>query len=314
MTQTPKRKLKNIDFSNDTSHIALVSKQQGGPANGANYSLVLKNLKNPSQEFIEKIQGVQVEMELPDFLSTFFCIWGEDAEFLASLMGYVEPPEDDQAEAQEDYQDWVEDRFQSFNIIKSLHEAESLPEALSKITEQEYLTILNDQVEIEKALTEFANKKANASTKNVGNTKVGASASKKVTKGKQMATPEMVEKEKLTAVEKALNDQTVALEKALAQVKQFENEKKEAIVKSKTNAVKAVVKNEAQAAAVVKAALALDNQEDFDALLAVFKSMNELLEKSGLFHELGVSAEASEDISGETKLMKALKARHQVKQ
>ena len=62
----------------------------------------------------------------------------------------------------------------------------------------------------------------------------------------QMATPEMVEKEKLTAIEKALNDQKVELEKALAQVKQYEDEKKEAIVKSKTEAVKAVVKDEKQ--------------------------------------------------------------------
>jgi hypothetical protein len=42
--------------------------------------------------------------------------------------------------------------------------------------------------------------------------------------------------------------------------------------------------------------------------------MNDLLEKSGLFQEQGVSAEAAEDKPGETKLMKALKARHQAKQ
>ena len=106
----------------------------------------------------------------------------------------------------------------------------------------------------------------------------------------------------------------IALEKAMEQLNKIEQEKKEAIVKSKTDAVKAVVKDEKQAAVVVKAALALDNQEDFDALIAVFKSMNDLLEKSGLFQEQGVSAEASEDKPGETKLMKALKARHQAKQ
>ena len=125
---------------------------------------------------------------------------------------------------------------------------------------------------------------------------------------------EMVEKSALTAVEKALEDQKIALEKALAQVKQYEDEKKEAIVKSKTEAVRAVVKDEKQAAVVVKAALALEDQADFDALVEVFKSMNDLLEKSGLFQEQGVSAEAAEDKPGETKLMKALKARHQAKQ
>ena len=222
----------------------------------------------------------------------FFYIWGKDAEFLASLMGWVEPPEDEAAEARDDYNSWVEDHFTSFSIIKSLHEAENLPEALAQLTEQDYLDVLSDQVQIEKAIKAF-DEKSDTST-NVENTKVEASASKKVNKGKQMATPEMVEKEKLTAVEKALDDQRVALEKALAQVKQYEDEKKEAIVKSKTDAVKAVVKDEKQAAVVVKAALALEDQADFDALVEVFKSMNAVIEKSALFVEQGVSAEAEE--------------------
>ena len=297
MQQKPKRKLKNIDFSDDMSHIALVSKHQGGPASGANYSLVLKNVDNPSQEFIQKIQAIQVTMTIPDFLERFFMLWEEDVEFLSQLLGYVEPPEDEQAEAVDDYNKWIEERFQSFSIIKSLHEAKNLPDALSKLTEQDYLDVLTDQAVIEKALTEFTkgNKpKANTST-NVENTKVEASASRvNKKKEKQMATPEMVEKAKFVEVQKQLEDQKVELEKALAQVKQYEDEKKEAIVKSKTDAVKAVVKDEKQAAVVVKAALALEDQSDFDALVEVFKSMNDLLEKSGLFVEQGVSAEAEE--------------------
>lgn len=319
MTQKPKRKLKNIDFSDDTSHIALVSKHQGGPASGANYSLVLKNVDNPSPEFIQKMQAIQVTMTIPEFLSRFFMLWEEDVEFLSQLLGYVEP-EDETMEAKEDYDKWIEERFQSFSIIKSLHEAKSLPDALSKLTEQDYLDILSDQAEIEKVLKaldkESRDSEADNST-DVENTKVEVSTSKvtKKNKGKQMTQEtEMVEKSKLTAVESALNDQKIALEKALAQVKQYEDEKKEAIVKSKTDAVKAVVKDEKQAAVVVKAALALEDQADFDALVEVFKSMNDLLEKSGLFQEQGVSAEAAEDKPGETKLMKALKARHQAKQ
>lgn len=290
----PKRKLKNIDFSEDTSHIALVSKHQGGPASGANYSLVLKNVDNPSPEFIQKMQAIQVTMTIPEFLERFFMLWEEDVEFLSQLLGYVEP-EDETMEAKEDYDKWIEERFQSFSIIKSLHEAKSLPDALSKLTEQDYLDVLTDQAVIEKALTEFtkgAKPEANTSTK--VESKVEASASSKKKKEKQMATPEMVEKSALTAIEKALEDQKIALEKALAQVKQYEDEKKEAIVKSKTDAVKAVVKDEKQAAVVVKAALALEDQSDFDALVEVFKSMNALIEKSVLFVEQGVSAEVEE--------------------
>ena len=63
------------------------------------------------------------------------------------------------------------------------------------------------------------------------------------------------------------------------------------------------------AAVVVKAALALEDQADFDALVAVFKSMNALLEKSGLFQEQGVSAEAAED-NKESKLAQVIKSKY----
>lgn len=301
-----KRVLKNIEFeSSETSHIALVHKDQGGPASGADYRLVMKS-NNFSPEFIQKMQSVQVTMPLPEFLQKFFGLWYEDAEILARLMGYVPEEKEDW-----DYDDYIEERLSAFAILKSLHEAKNLPDALSKLTEQDYLDVLTDQAEIEKVLKAFDNKKSDTST-DVENTKVEVSTSKvtKKNKGKQMTQEtEMVEKSALTAVEKALEDQKIALEKALAQVKQYEDEKKEAIVKSKTDAVKAVVKDEKQAAVVVKAALALEDQADFDALIAVFKSMNDLLEKSGLFQEQGVSAEAAED-NKESKLAQVIKSKY----
>lgn len=291
-----KRVLKNIEFeSSETSHIALVHKDQGGPASGADYRLVMKS-NNFSPEFIQKMQAIQVTLSIPDFLKKFFYIWEEDdVEFLAQLLGYVEP-EDEAMEAKDDYNKWIEERFQSFSIIKSLHEAKNLPDALSKLTEQDYLDVLTDQAEIEKVLKAFDSKKSDTST-DVENTKVEVSTSKvtKKNKGKQMTQEtEMVEKSALTAIEKAMQETQVELQKTKELVKQYEDEKKEAIVKSKTDAVKAVVKDEKQAAVVVKAALALDSQEDFDALVEVFKSMNALIEKSALFQEQGVSAEADE--------------------
>ena len=309
--QKAKRKLKGFDFAKEGAAVALVGPSVGGPANGI--PTLIAKANNFSPEFIKKMQQIQVTMELPDFLEKFFGIWGYDAEVLARLMGYVEPEDEDEVE-DDWWENYIEEKLSAFTVIKSLHEAKNLPEALAQLTEQDYLDVLNDQVLIEKALKEF-DAKSNASANSVEKP-VEAPASKvnKSKKEKQMATPEMVEKEKFVEVQKQLEDQKVELAKTLAQVKQYEDEKKEAIVKSKTDAVKAVVKDEKQAAVVVKAALALEDQADFDALIAVFKSMNDLLEKSGLFQEQGVSAEASEDKPGETKLMKALKARHQAKQ
>ena len=314
--QKAKRKLKGFDFAKEGAAVALVGPSVGGPANGI--PTLIAKANNFSPEFIQKMQQIQVTYELPDFLRKVMGMYYEDAEVLARMIGYVEPEKEE-----DDYDDWyenyIEEKLQSFTIIKSLHEAKNLPDALSKLTEQDYLDVLQDQAMVEKALKKELDKetevsKADTSAKNVENTKVEASASKKKKEKQMTQETEMVEKSALTAIEKALNDQKVELEKALAQVKQYEDEKKEAIVKSKTDAVKAVVKDEKQAAVVVKAALALEDQADFDALVEVFKSMNDLLEKSGLFQEQGVSAEAGEDKPGETKLMKALKARHQAKQ
>jgi len=298
MTQKAKRRLSDISFSHEGAHLALCSKSQGA-ANNWNKALIMKG-HNYSPEFIQKMQQIQVTYELPEFLRKVMGLYYEDAEVLARMLGYVKPEEEEEEDSDDWYENYIEEKLQSFTIIKSLHEAKNLPDALSKLTEQDYLDVLQDQALVEKALKTELDKegqpsKADTSTK--VESKVEASASKQVkkNKGKQMTQEaEMVEKSALTAVEKALEDQKIALEKALAQVKQYEEEKKEAIVKSKTDAVKAVVKDEKQAAVVVKAALALEDQADFDALVEVFKSMNALIEKSALFQEQGVSAEADE--------------------
>lgn len=304
--QKAKRQLKGFDFTKSDARLSLVGPSVGGPANGIP-TLIAKGA-NFSPEFIKKAQAVQITMELPDFLEKFFYIWGKDAEFLAGLMGWVEPPEDETQEAKDDYNDWVEERFQSFSIIKSLHEAKNLPAALAQLTEQDYLDVLNDQVEIEKALKSFDSKKSEASTK--VEKQVEASASKKIKKEKQMTqATDMVEKEKLVAVEKALNDQKVELEKALAQVKQFEEAQKQAIVKSKTDAVTAVLKDEKEATVVVKAVLAL-GEEDGVELLNIFKAKEVLIEKSKAFEELGANASAAEDKPQESKLAQVIKSKY----
>lgn len=311
-----KRKLKNFDFTEPTSAVALVGPAVGGPANGI--PLLIAKANNFSPEFIQKMQAIQVTMELPDFLQRFFYLWEEDAKALAVMMGYQAPVEieDEAAEYQEDFDKWVSERFTSLSVMKSLNDTDNLPESLSKLTEDEYLSILNDQVVIEKALQELAdgsNPEADTSTAISVEKKVEASASKLTKKNKDknmtQATPEMVEKSALTAIEKAMNDTKVELQKALDQVKAFEDEKKQAVIKSKTDAVTALVKDAKQAEVLVKAALALDTQEDFEALVGVVKALVEQVDKSDLFKEVGASASADETKTEESSLTKLIKSK-----
>jgi hypothetical protein len=308
-TKQAKRKLSDIDFSGSDSHIALCHKDQG-VANNADYTLVLK-ASTFSDEAIAKFQQVKVTLELPEFLSRFFGLWGDDAEVLAAMMGYVEP--------QESPQEWIKSRMQAFEIIKSAYEAENISDVLSKLDENEYLSLLKDQALIEKAFKKIDKAAKSASTESgkaamklvaVSGDSTSASVennvgpSGSVNKGKLMTQEtkvieqeiEVVEKSQFVAVEKALAEQKVALEKAMQTIAQFEAEKKEAIVKSKTSAISAVVKNEKQLGIILKAALALQDDADFEALVGVVKEMQEQVEKSVLFKEVADTAPAKEEV------------------
>ena len=314
-TTKAKKRITDLTFDHDGAHLALCSKSQGA-ANNWNKALIMKG-HNFSPEIIQKMQAVQVTMSIPDFLEKFFWLMEEDAKFLASIMGYVEPPEDESQEAVDDYNKWVKDNFESFSIIKSLHESKNLPESLSKLTGEQYLSVLTGQAVIEKALTTFTlEQDSKVDTSTQVEKPVEASASKvqkKKEKNMTQATPEMVDKAAFTAIEKAMNDTKVELQKALDQVKAFEDEKKQAVIKSKTDAVTALVKDAKQAEVLVKAALALDTQEDFEALVGVVKALVEQVDKSDLFKEVGASASADEEKQDEGFVAQILKARHVTK-
>lgn len=303
-----KRKLKNFDFTEPTSAVALVGPAVGGPANGI--PMLIAKANNFSPEMIQKMQQIQVTYELPEFLRKVFGVYYEDAEILARILGYVEPEKEDGF----DYDEYLEDKVKSFTIIKSLHESKNLPESLSKLTEDEYLSVLTDQALIEKALNAFAKEPSSvADTSTQVEKQVEASASKvqkKKEKNMQLATPEMVEKSALLALEKSMNETKVELQKALDQVKAFEDEKKQAVIKSKTDAITALVKDEKHAVALVKAALALDTQEDFEALVGVVKALVEQVDKSDLFKEVGASASADETKTEESSLTKLIKSKY----
>lgn len=148
-----KRKLSDISFEKEGAHVALTSKQQGGPANTHDYALVLKANKF-SEEFVQKMQQVRVTMELPDFLRKFFSVYYEDAEVLARMMGYEKPEMTEEVKTQ-DYEDYIQSKLEAFEILKSANDSESLSEVLSELDENEYLAMLNDQERIEKAFEEL---------------------------------------------------------------------------------------------------------------------------------------------------------------
>lgn len=342
MATKAKRKLSEISFQQDGAHIALVSKQQGGPANNADYALVLKGNKF-SEEYIEKMQQVKVTMELPDFLRKFFSVYYEDAEVLARMMGYV-PPTPEVSNQDYSYEDYVQSKLDSFEVLKAVYDAESIADVLSGLDETEYLAMLQDQSLVEKALKKIDKQQAeevkqvekstkesgkeaqatkpenstNASVeKNVEPTgsEVTKSKEEKMTLKAEVKTEvEMIEKSALVDIQKALDAQKEELQKALNVIAQFEQKEKEQVQKAKSDKFVAVVKDEKVRSAIVKAGLSLESDEDFDAFLAAITAMANsietsqgFIEKSALFQEQGatVETEVPEQESAVARILKA---------
>lgn len=284
---TAKKRLRDVTFDHEGAHLALCSKSQGA-ANNQDNALILK-AGQFSPELIEKAQRVQVTMELPEFLEKFFDLWYSDAQVLARLMGYK--PEE---EEQDTYEDWIDERVKSFTLLKSLHEAPSLPAALADLKEAEYSMILDDMDVIAKSIKEFESSNGVDNSTQTKVDKVEPVGSKQVNKGKRMTKEvEMIEKAKYESIEKAMQAQAEELTKAREQLQALEKAKAEALIKSRSDSLQVVLKDEKVVEVVMKAIGAMD-AENFDAVVGVFKSQAELLEKSDLFSEKGVTVDNEE--------------------
>lgn len=294
MTTKAKRRLHEISFQKEGSHVALVSKDQGGAANGYE-TLIMKSAANFSPAVIKKMQQVQVTLELPEFLRKFFGMYYEDAEVLAKFLGYEAP----KAGEEKTYQDYIEDKVKSFKILKSMHEAKSLSDVMTSVDENDFLAALEDQAVIEKSWA----------------APVEPPAPTVVEKQTQKSNTEVKMDE--TKIEKSVHDATlVDLEKATkaladadAELKILKAEKLAAIVKARTETVNAVLKDEKQTAAIMKAVEASD-EASFTGVVEVLKAVvaSVDLKKSALMTEVGASTEGSERKESGVKAI--LKARH----
>lgn len=322
MATKAKRKLKDIDFSNQGAHVALVSKDQGGPANGHDYALVIKS-NNFSQEFVQKVQQVRVTMELPDFLRKFFNVYYEDAEILARMMGYETATEEESVETS--YEDYIQSKLNAFEILKSAAESESIAETFSKLSEDEYLSMLKDQELVEKALVKIEKSKevtdvTEAKVETIVADEVTVSDKtldeEKVKKMEQEEVQKAVDKavaEAVASLQKANEAQKIELQKALELVEVFKAEKKQAISKARNDSLKSVVADEAKAEILFKALDKLEDQAEFDAVVGVLKSLQEVVEKSELFKEAGASVEDAPAAQKDSPLVAAIKKQQGLK-
>lgn len=357
-----KKKITALDFTGKDAAVALVSKDVGGPANGCAEVLCLK-AANFSDEFLEKMQTVKVELEIPDFLERFFGLWGDDVDALAYLLGYREDMQEEAMESKDDFSKWVEDNMKSFEIVKALNNTDNYAEVLSKLDEDTYFQFLQDQQRFEKGLKKLeAEKQAELEkaekerkkprvkkvskeqgTSNVPQesptvekstevktpsssgdggvdnpvvklTKKESNMTNKVTLVEVVKDVEMIEKSQFEAIQKQLQDQQEQLQKALADVAKFEQEKKELIAKQRKQDILGAVKDEAKSEVLFKAVKDASD-EDFQAVVKALGDLMKAVENSDLFVEKGVQVDDKAPAPDETTaLKKAVAAKLNIKQ
>ena len=313
-----KRRLSDFDFSKEGSHIALVHKDQGGAANGYE-TLIMKSTANLSQEFIQKVQRVKVEMELPEFLSRFYGMWyEEDAKELAKLFGWVDYSDvadkvEDAIEGERSVElvdvsptDYIRTKLQDADNLANIAKSSTqdgktdtamLAKNLASLTEEQYLMLLEDQVTIEKAL-KSGGKKPNK--KVVSKQPIVKEADKAVhNEGKQMTEKvleqevEVIAKAQYDEIQKAFKEQEEQLQKANAMLAEFKQKEKEQIQKAREATLLAAVEAKDTAEKLFKAVGELE-QEHFDVVVEVVKALTAKATDTDMFKEVGSQQEGEQ--------------------
>jgi hypothetical protein len=287
----PKRRLSNIDFTKTGAHLALCSKDQGA-ANNFNKPLIIKSVKF-SEEMITKMQEVRVTLDFPDFLRKFFGMYYEDALVLAKVLGYVEPDTSELV----DYNEYIDSKVQSIEIMKSVLNATDISNVLSTVSAEEYLQLLKDQQMLEALICNQDISKESKPVKSEEDTSVASEVkgrgipSEYLNKGKEMSDKIQIETVEKAAFDSLKSEQAViqkALNEAIEELAVFKAKEQERVLQEKTQKMKAVIDQESILQPILKAALSLSG-EDFEAVIKAVQALKDESKKADLFLEKGAN-------------------------
>ena len=297
----PKRRLKNFNFETDGSHVALVGKMQGGAANGYT-TLVTKATNKIPESFIQKASQVQVTMNIEDFLRKFFGLYYDDAEILARMLGYETAEMED--EWYDSYEDYIQAQVDSVKVMKSIFKADSIYDAVSELTEDQFESFLKDQKMIEEAMSSEVTK----STEGVSNQNVEKTKEDVTTMSED--NKDVIQKSEVESlIEKAVGELKTDLQKAQETIEAYKAKENEARIEARKQALKEAVKDEEKAEALFKSLESVDD-EAFTSAVQTLKSMVTASDEGEMFTEKGVDTEQEEPAAKESATMKFLKSKY----
>lgn len=280
------RRLFNIRFDEEGSHVALVGKNQGGAANGHTVLVTKATNKLPtlqqvrgSDTILKALEQVQVTMSMEEFLRKFFDMWYDDAEMLTKLMGFETEYESMRSDTESEpmtHNDYLAEKLGKVSLMKSISEG-----SLECISEEDYLSIIKYQLTFEN-------------------------------NGEIMDKVDMVKKSllddatvKLADLTKSLEDTKTELEAANAVIATFKAAETEAKTKSRMDALKAVLPSDS-VEATFKSLESLDD-ESFSTVVKQFSLKVEAGDKSEIFTEKGVDADVEDNTDVDNSLLELIR-------
>jgi type I site-specific restriction-modification system R (restriction) subunit len=308
MTTQAKRRLTDISFEHEGAHVALVSKQQGGPANGVT-TLITKATNSISKELVEKATTVTVEMQFPEFLRKFFGMYWDDAEVLSVAMGYGRTEyEDDDVEVK----DWIDKRVESINILKSVYRAENLEKALADLTPEQSVAILKDQEMLEKALENLPEQTKLKHEEEVTQMEQILKSAHLEALADAVAIEKAAGVAAVAEIQKSLDAQVELLKAANAELEVFKSAAATAKVEARKAALTDAKVSADKVEAVLKSLATLDD-EAFAATVETMKALSSAVDASDLMTETGVAGAGAENQEEVDRTTAILKARYGVK-
>lgn len=286
-----KRRLTNISFDHEGAHVALVSKVQGGPANGQT-TLITKAVSDITEEDVEKAQ-VRVTLDFEEFLCRFFGMWYDDAEVLATFLGM--DSDEDEANETGSYQSYIEQKVSQFELLKSLKDGKSL----TALSPEEFISVKKAQEKFEPLLLAVG-KIASNKNPDILKSKVGVQSLETIEK----SLHEKILKEE---IEKAVGAAKAELEAELTKANEKIAEIEKAAEAKKMEARKArlsAVANPEKTEELLKSTAALDDAA-FDTVAKSLEIAAKTAETTDLFKEQGADNGSTVVVNGTAAILKS---------
>ena len=296
--QPIKQVIVSFDFDSEGAHVALVSKKQGGAANGFKTLQVTKATNQGIQptdavKVSKALEQVTVTLSMEEFLNKWFGLWYSDAEMLTKLLGfqteYEAAQEASKANPDEEWSHdkWMEEKLSKFTLMKSLHDTPN-----QTISDEAFIEITKMQHSIEPLLLQQKEE-----TNMVNSTTI-------VIEKSRFSELETKEAELTVAVQKAADLQS-EVETLKAQITKA-TEDKEAVELNAFKERLSTLVAEAELEKVSKSLFNLNkvDAESVDAIIATFVAKKAALENSDLFKE----ESHEEQITPEAKQIQAMKS------